>query len=32
MCALKFYTIFVKDKYKIDVICFKKICNFVHLT
>ena len=24
MCALKFHTIFVKDKYKMAVICFLK--------
>ena len=33
MCALKFHTIFVKDKYKMAAICFKKnLCNFVHFT
>ena len=32
MCALKFHTIFVKDKYKMNAICFKKICHFVHFT
>ena len=33
MCAFKFYIIFVKAKYKMAAICFKKnICNFVHFT
>ena len=32
MWALKFYLIFVKDKYKMAAICFFLICNFVHVT
>ena len=29
MCAYKFHTILVKDKYKMAAICFFLICNFV---
>ena len=32
MHALTSQTIFVKDKYQMAAICFKKICNFVHFT
>ena len=31
MCALKFYIILVKDKYKMAAICFFLIWNFVIL-
>ena len=30
MCAFKFHTILVKDKYEMTAICFLNNCNFVH--